>query len=161
LIVWRLAPRAHARQLDGVGNRDTGARWNSGRGRGVVYTSLSVATCVLETYVHLGPALRARLPDNLMLVEIDLPADAGVVRLGHEQIPVDADQPTQDGRTWYQQTGDAWLEARMALALIAPSAVVPQELNAMLNPAHPRMADVRIASSRPFRFDPRRATRLA
>jgi len=99
LIVWRLAPRAHARQLDGVGNRDAGARWNSGRGRGVVYTSLNVATCVLETYVHLGPALRARLPDNLMLVEIHVPEDAGVVRVGREQIPGDADQPRQDGRT--------------------------------------------------------------
>lgn len=100
MIVWRLAPRRHARSLDGVGNRDAGARWNSDRGRGVVYTSLNVATCLLETYVHLGPALRARLPDNLMLVEIEVPEDAGVVRLGREQIPADADHLDQDGRSW-------------------------------------------------------------
>jgi RES domain-containing protein len=68
LIVWRLAPRRHATNLDGAGNPDTGARWNSGRGRGVVYTSLNVATCVLETFVHFGPTLRARLPENLMLI---------------------------------------------------------------------------------------------
>jgi RES domain-containing protein len=49
MIVWRLAPRRHARNLDGAGNRDRGARWNSGRGHGVVYASLNVATCVLET----------------------------------------------------------------------------------------------------------------
>lgn len=160
MIVWRLATRQHAGKLDGVGNRDSGARWNSGRGRGVVYTSLNVATCVLELYVHLGPALRARLPDNLVLVEIDVPDDVGTLRLGRDQIPADADRPRRDGRTWYQQTGDAWLEASEPLVLIAPSAVVPQELNAMLNPAHPRMSEVRIVSAIDFRLDPRLATRL-
>lgn len=44
-----------------------GARWNSGRGRGVVYASLNVATCVLETFVHFGPRLRAKLPGNFVL----------------------------------------------------------------------------------------------
>jgi RES domain-containing protein len=92
LIVWRLAPRRHATQLDGVGNRDTGARWNSGRGRGVVYTSLNVATCVLETFVHLGPTLRVHLPQNLMLVAIEVPEDAGMIRITREQVSNDADR---------------------------------------------------------------------
>jgi RES domain-containing protein len=158
LIVWRLAPRRHATSLDGAGNRDRGARWNSGRGRGVVYASLNVATCVLETFVHFGPTLRARLPDNLMLVEIRVPDDAGVLRIEADAVPTDADVPGADGRTWYQRTGDAWLEAGEALILIAPSLVVPKEWNVMLNPAHPRMADVVIVASERFRFDPRLAT---
>lgn len=160
LTVWRLSARRRARDLDGAGNRDRGARWNSGRGRGVVYTSMSVATCVLETFVHFGPELRKTLPSNLMLVEIAVPDDAGILRIGREQIATDADRPRRDGRTWYQRTGDRWLERGDALVLIAPSAVVPQELNAMLNPAHPRMADVRIVSSTRFRFDPRLAVTL-
>jgi RES domain-containing protein len=159
LIVWRLAPRRHARSLDGAGNRDRGARWNSGRGRGVVYTSLNVATCVLETFVHFGPTLRGRLPDNLMLVEIRVPDGAGVLRIEAGEIPADADVAGADGRTWYQRTGDAWLESGEALVLIAPSLVVPKEANAMLNPAHPRMADVTIVASEPFRFDLRLAVR--
>ena len=160
MIVWWLSARRRARDLDGAGNRDGGARWNSGRGGGVVYTSLNVATCVLETYVHFGPALRARLPQNLVLVAIDVPEDAGIVRIAREQIPADADQPRPDGRSWYQQTGDAWLDGREALVLVAPSAVVPQELNAMLDPAHPRMPEVRIVEHEPFRFDPRLAVGL-
>jgi hypothetical protein len=52
------------------------------------------------------------------------------------------------------------LERGEALVLIAPSAVVPQELNVMLNPAHPRMTDVRIIASTRFRFDPRLAVAL-
>jgi len=158
MIVWRLAPRRHARSLDGAGNRDQGARWNSGRGRGVVYASLNVATCVLETFVHFGPALRAKFPENLMLVEIRVPDDAGVLRVEPGEIPADGDVPGADGRTWYQRTGDAWLEAAEALVLVAPSIVVPREWNAMLNPAHVRMGDVTIGGSEPFRLDRRLAT---
>ena len=54
----------------------------------------------------------------------------------------------------------AWLERREALVLIAPSAVVPRELNAMLDPSHPGMAKVRIVAQEPFRFGPRLAVRL-
>jgi hypothetical protein len=43
------------------------------------------------------------------------------------------------------------------LLLIAPSFVVPQEHNVMINPDHPMMAEVKIASVEPFRFDPRLA----
>ena len=159
MIVWRLAPRRHATSLDGAGNRDSGARWNSGRGRGVIYASLNVATCVLETFIHFGPALRAKLPENLMLVELQVPDDAGVLRIEADEIPANADVSGADRRTWYQRTGDAWLERAETLVLIAPSIVVPKEWNAMLNPAHPRMADVKIVAAEPFRFDPRLATR--
>ena len=157
MIVWRLAPQRHATSLDGAGNRDRGARWNSGHGRGVVYTSLNAATCVLETLVHFGPSLRAKLPDNLVLVQIEVPDDAGVLRIDADAIPANAARRRADGRTWYQQTGDAWLERGAELVLIAPSVIVPREFNAMLNPAHSGMADVRIVTAEPFRFDPRLA----
>jgi RES domain-containing protein len=157
MIVWRLAPRRHARILDGAGNRDQGARWNSGRGRGVVYASLNVATCVLETFVHFGPTLRAKLPENLILVEIRVPDEAGVLRVELGEIPADAGVPGADRRTWYQRTGDAWLESTEALVLLAPSTVVPREWNAILNPAHARMGEVAIVGAEPFRFDPRLA----
>jgi RES domain-containing protein len=124
----------------------------------VVYASLNVATCVLETFVHFGPALRVRLPENLTLVEIRVPDDAEVLRVEAEEIPDDADARGADGRTWYQRTGDAWLESAAALVLVAPSVVVPREWNAMLNPAHPRMTDIRIVGVEPFRFDARLAT---
>lgn len=123
----------------------------------MVYTSLNVATCVLETLVHFGPQLRAKLPDNLVLVRIEIPDDVATLKMTAEEIPPDADAIGTDGRTWYQRTGDAWLEHGAELVLLAPSAVVRYELNAMLNPAHPRMVDVRIVSPEPFRFDPRLA----
>jgi RES domain-containing protein len=142
--LYRLASRRHTRRLDGAGNRDSGARWNSGRGRGVVYTSLNVSTCVLEMLVHFGPSLRTRLPGNIMLVEIEAPDNAGIETI-----------EAVDGRSWFQRTGDAWLERGEALILLAPSLVSPRDRNAMLNPAHPRMKHVRVLHVERFRFDPR------
>jgi RES domain-containing protein len=155
--LYRLASRRHARRLDGAGNRDSGARWNSGRGRGIVYTSLNVSTCVLETLVHFGPSLRTRLPRNIMLVEIEAPDDAGIETIEAVDIPDSAARVGADGRTWFQRTGDAWLERGEALILLAPSLVSRRDRNAMLNPAHPRMKDVRILHVERFRFDPRLA----
>jgi RES domain-containing protein len=54
-----------------------------------------------------------------------------------------------------QAFGDTWLAAGVDLILAAPSVIVPEELNVMLNPAHPRMHEVAIVSARRFRFDPR------
>jgi RES domain-containing protein len=114
---------------------------------------------VLETFIHFGPTLRVKLPENLMVVEIRVPDDAGVFRVEPDQIPADADLRGTDGRSWYQRTGDAWLESAEALVLMAPSLVVPKEWNTMLNPAHRRTVEVRIVASEPFRFDQRLATR--
>ena len=80
-----------------------------------------------------------------------------MLRVGIDEIAADAGVPGGDRRTWYQRTGDAWLEGADNLVLIAPPIVVPKEWSAMLNPAHPRMADVRIVASEPLRFDPRLA----
>lgn len=122
-----------------------------------MYTSLNVSTCVLEMLVHFGATLRMRLPGNVTLVVIEAPENAGNQAIEAADIPTNAARPGADGRTWFQRTGDAWLEREAALILVAPSLVSPHDKNAMLNPMHPCMKDVRIVSAEPFRFDPRLA----
>lgn len=51
--------------------------------------------------------------------------------------------------------GDEWLARGEFLWFEAPSVIVPQDTNVMLNPAHPAMADVRVVEEEPFRFDSR------
>lgn len=108
--LYRLASRRYAGKLDGGGNRDHGARWNSGRGRGVVYASFSLATSILEMMVHFGPSQRVRLPKNIMLVEIEAPDDAGVETVRQEDIPKTSERLDATGRTWRQRRGDEWLD---------------------------------------------------
>jgi RES domain-containing protein len=147
--VWRLSRPEFARRLDGGGNRETGARWNS-PGRGVVYTSRSLALCVLETLVHL-PSIR--FVQGLVAVRIDIPDDAGVEIVAPADLP--PDRLAEEATVWFRARGDSWLEAGSALALVAPSVLVPQEENVMLNPRHRHADRIRIEEEVPFSFDPR------
>jgi len=83
--VWRLSRPEFARRLDGGGNRETGARWNS-PGAGVVYTSRSLALCVLETIVHLPSA---RFVQGFVAVRIEVPDNAGVEMVTPAELPDD------------------------------------------------------------------------
>lgn len=150
-LVWRLSPPAYAEALDGEGNRIFGARWNS-PGRGVVYTCENLSLCVLETYVHFSPAQRETIPD-FEAVQISIPDDAGSTHIQFEEYHgiLAADDPLYA----FRKLGDNWLASGRDLMLIAPSIVVPEDMNVMLNPTHPRMRNVEIVSRRRFQFDPR------
>lgn len=149
--VWRLTPPAYARLLDGEGSRIAGGRWNS-PGRPLLYTSSHLSLSVLEVFVHFPPELRDNLPE-LEAVRIVVPDDVGAVEvsLGQFEGLMAAPDPLAACRA----TGDEWLARGSDLILKAPSVVVPEEMNVMLNPGHVRMREVRIESSRRFRFDPR------
>jgi RES domain-containing protein len=152
--VWRLTSPAFARILNGEGNRIFGARWNS-PGRGVVYTCAHLSLCVLETYVNMPPEQRQSLPD-FEAVRISFPDDTGTTEVTIPDMERMLSAP--DPKSACRVIGDRWLDAAANLILVAPSVVVPEEPNVMLNPAHPRMRDVSIVSTRKFRFDPRLAS---
>lgn len=148
---WRLTPSAFARALDGEGASLTGGRWNS-RGVPMLYTSSHLSLCVLEVFVHLPPALRNSII-AFEAVRLNIPDDTGITHIspGELETMLTRPDPLEACRT----AGDAWIAAGRDLILAAPSAVVPEELNLMLNPAHARMSDVTIVSTRRFRFDAR------
>ncbi|MGH6924955.1 MAG: RES family NAD+ phosphorylase [Propylenella sp.] len=152
-VVWRLTPTDFAHLLDGEGSRFAGGRWNS-PGKAVLYTSSHLSLSVLEALVHLPPPLRRDLPE-MEAVRIAVPDDAIA-----EDISIDRFRRLMAGSeplAVCRAAGDAWLERGTALLLRAPSVVVSEELNLMINPAHGRMREVRIVSSRRFSFDPRMA----
>lgn len=152
--VWRLTRPEFARRLDGAGNRETGARWNS-PGAGVVYTSRALSLCVLETIVHL-PSIR--FVRGLVATRIYVPDDAGVEVVTAAELPRDLVSP--EAAAWLRRRGDHWLAAGTALALVAPSVVVPQEHNVMINPQHPQANRVRVEEETPFGLGPRLLSRL-
>jgi RES domain-containing protein len=154
-VVWRLAAPAYAEALTGAGNRIFGARWNS-PGRGVVYTAINLSLAVLETYFHLAPEQRDA-PPEFEAVCINVPDDAGTTHVSIIEFEELIAAP--DPERAFRAAGDRWLIAANDLVLRAPSAIVPEESNIMLNPQHPRMRDVAIVSTRPFRFDPRLVSR--
>jgi RES domain-containing protein len=148
---WRLTPSAFARALDGEGASLVGGRWNS-QGVPVLYTSLQLSLCVLEVLVNIPARLRDDLAD-FEAVRLSIPDDAGTKEIGIREF--EAMLASADPLGACRVVGDDWIAKGRDLILAVPSVVVPEELNLVLNPVHPRMGEVAIVSSRRFRFDAR------
>lgn len=147
--VWRVVKRTHAATaFDGKGAQRFGGRWNSG-GRRAIYVSASKSLALLELLVHLD--VTQRLP---RLVAFAFELDERLIeRLPAEQLP--PRWRTLSGRAATQQLGDEWLASGRTLALAVPSAIVPEESNYLLNPAHPAFARLTFGRPMPFLLDPR------
>jgi len=147
--LWRVVKRKHAATaFDGKAALRFGGRWNS-PGRRAVYASASKSLAVLEVLVHLD--VGRPLP---RLVAFTFDVDSKLVdHLAAVQLP--RHWRTSRGLLATQQLGDTWLASGSALALAVPSTIVPEELNYLLNPAHPAFGRLRFGRSIPFLLDPR------
>lgn len=116
----------------------------------LVYTSATLSLAVLELLVHTDPE---DLPADLMAVPASLP-----VKVRRQEVT-----PSDLPRTWRQypaplatQTlGTDWANARKSTVLVVPSAIVPQERNYVLNPAHPDFRRLEVGKAEPFTLDTR------
>lgn len=126
-----------------------GGRWNH-RGTRVVYTSSTLSLAVLELLVHLDDD---ELAKDYVGIPADIPDPVEITRIRASSLP----------REWRHfprpqalaDLGSRWAAARETAVLAVPSAIVPHELNYMLNPLHPHFTRIRIGRPEPFSFDPR------
>ena len=141
--VGRVAKRSSAAR------RYSCMRWTP-RGRPVVYTSQSISLAVLEyalNYKRHGwlPAAvlaRATIPDD---VTVESVAAAALPESWRDRDPPQA----------LRDIGEDWLRRARTACLQVPSAIVPQESNYLLNPAHPHFDKLTIGAVEPFNFDRR------
>ncbi|MCB1963088.1 MAG: RES domain-containing protein [Rhodocyclaceae bacterium] len=146
ITVWRLVTaRFAATAFSGEGARLYGGRWNR-KGAPMIYTAASQSLAMLEILVQDEP-LRARY----VMIPATLPR-----RLKREQIAL-ADLPAnwQDpaARAHLQTLGADWLKRSSSAVLAVPSAVIPDELNYLLNPQHPDFSKIEIGAARAFVTD--------
>lgn len=129
----------------------TGGRWNA-KGTPVVYTSETRALACLETLVHLNAS---GLPLNRYLVAIDVP-DAvwsAAAKLEPSSLPVgwEAEPPGMVSI----DIGTTWLKSSRSALLFAPSVIVPEEFNVLINPDHPDAHSISATKVRLWLYDPR------
>ena len=133
--VWRLVtPQYAATALSGEGAARYGGRWNT-VGTRTVYTADSLALATLELVVHLTGA---RV--TYVAIELELPARA-TTHLSLDRLP---DRWHHDDAAT-RPVGDEWLGSARSLALTVPSALVAPrsgERNVLINPTHPRCAQI-------------------
>ena len=134
-----------AAAFDGQGGLYGHGRWHI-RGRLIVYAADHTALAMAEALVHLQ---RSNSIEAFNHWEIDIP-DSHI-----RQTPLLAAEWKNDIPST-QAFGDAWLRAKSSVAHLVPSALVPGDLNCLINPAHPDF-DLRwvAAGPNPFQFDPR------
>jgi RES domain-containing protein len=148
-IGWRIerAQRA-APAFSGEGARIYGGRWNS-RGFRVAYLGEHQSLSALEVFVNNQPLSAAA--DHVML---SAEWDAALM----ETVPVGKLPPDWRGSPPGAKTaavGDRWLREARSAVLAVPSAIIPAEMNFLLNPAHPDFRRISIGKPQPFEFDPR------
>jgi RES domain-containing protein len=148
--VFRICRKTHAKDpLSGRGALRVAGRWHS-QGVRVVYASASRALAALEVLVHVDADLA---PDDLVRIEIDLPGS----------LPIETVKAAALAAGWrahpapesLRAIGDRWIRRGTSPVLRVPSAVVPEESNYLLNPAHAEIKRVSVVAIEPFAYDAR------
>lgn len=147
--VWRIAKKKYALDRKGGGAYRSGGRWNS-PGIAAIYAGLTPEIAALEKLVHTGDIL----PADLVLARIDLPDDQALY-LRYDVTLLPKGWNALPSSISAVGIGDTFLRDGEYLAMIIPSAVMPEAFNVVINPAHPAFATVTIAVVRPFEFDSR------
>jgi RES domain-containing protein len=116
----------------------------------VVYTSATLSLATLEYFVHMDPR---DMPRDLVAIPAEIPDTVARTEIRAEALP--ANWRAYPAPEALGELGTAWARARRTAILLVPSAIVPQERNVLLNPAHADFRHIRLGSPEPFSFDPR------
>ncbi len=147
--VYRLTNRRDPTDVfSGEGARRVAGRWHPA-GVAIVYTSSATSLALLEVLVH---ANRSQLKTLGFVHAVDVP-DALIEIPALSDLPADWNHPKRSDHA--RAYGEAWALSKRSLALAVPSVVVPQELNVLLNPAHPDFAALPFGGPTPLAYDAR------
>ena len=147
--VFRIARTRYVADLTGTGARLYGGRWNH-EGSSLIYTSSTRALATVEFLVHVPIGL---VPRDLGIATIEVPDGAVPDQVTEADLPLNWRQhpPPRE----LVRIGSDWAISKRSLLLAVPSAVVPGEVNFLINPAHPEMVQVKLIDTQPYALDER------
>jgi len=148
---WRIVKKKfESSAFDGEGARLYGGRWNS-IGNRLIYAASSQSLAALEILVHVS---RPSLLQTYVALSIEIPNDF-----------IETADPGKLPKNWLasppptklQKIGDKWVRSGSSVVLAVPSAVIPGEVNFLLNPTHADFAKLLVRKPVMFEFDKRLA----
>jgi RES domain-containing protein len=148
MIIFRIVNAAFKDDLSGTGASIYGGRWNS-KGNKALYTASHISLALLELVVNFNASDSPLLPDY-HLIHIDIPTD-NLISIKAEDLKPD----WQKDLSYTRFIGDEFLGENKSLLLKIPSAVVPEECNYLINPAHKLFRSIRIIHSKSYVVDRR------
>lgn len=152
LTLWRLTKAGYTDSaFSGDGAWQYGGRWTP-PGKRAVYCASSRALAVLEIAVHL-PATLATYAYAFFAVGV--PEDLVISTVPLASLPEGWDSLVMSNDL--HGYGLAWLDAAETAVMEVPSAVIPDEMNYVLNPAHPDFGRLEIGEPEAYVLDRRLA----
>jgi RES domain-containing protein len=146
MLVYRICHEKWAQSLKASGYP---ARWNS-KGVMVIYTAATRALACLENLVH-----RSGEGENksFRVMIIDIPDSVSRKNIDMNLLSTN----------WFdvakysdcRRLGDLWAHEGRYCMLKVPSAIIPDEINYLINPNHPDFKQIRVKRVEAFRFDKR------
>jgi RES domain-containing protein len=150
MLVWRIVPkRRYSQAFTGEGARLYGGRWNP-RGVRVVYTSATLSLAALEYFVHVSKETR---PEDLVSISLEIPKNLRIERFSESTLS--SNWRVYPATDELKEIGKKWIKSGATAVLAVPSAVIPQELNYLINPDHPDFKKMKISKPTPFNLDER------
>ena len=154
LKVFRIVTQRHmADAFSGEGARLFGGRWNP-KGISMVYAASSRSLAILEMLVQDQP-LRARY----VIIPARIPSTIRIKHMASSALP--ADWITAERVVHLRAIGLDWINRTKTAVLRVPSAVVPNEFNYLLNPAHPEFGRIVVGKVETLTTDPSLVEKLA
>lgn len=147
--VFRIARSEYVHDLSGVGARIHGGRWNR-KGAAIIYTSETRALATVEFLVHVPIGIR---PSDLSIAHIRTPDRSIPEEVRVPELP--SNWRTFPAPPELAQVGTEWLRSKRSLLLRVPSAVVEEEFNILINPAHPDIRKVPVVEVEKFEINER------
>ncbi len=148
MIVYRVGKSRFAHDLSGEGARLFGGRWNYPL-TPCIYTSGSRALAILEYSVNVNIHT---IPRALSITCIEIP-DTGILQLQQADLPGNWKEMPAPFST--REFGTGLLQGPNSPIIEVPSAIVPEEVNYLLNPLHPLHQKCKILSVKDFVYDVR------
>ena len=149
MLVYRISGQRFANDLSVTGARLNGGRWNS-VGLSLLYAASYRSLALLEILVH---TTNNYVPDDLMLITIEIPDTILIKEILHEEISDELNR--KKAQAQFQTIGDKWIKSQTSLILKVPSVIIPEEFNYLINPLHKDFHKVKIKETKLFRFDER------
>jgi len=145
MIVYRLANAAYINDLTGTGAKLYGGRWNMA-GFAAIYTAENISLSALEILVNTD---KNKIPPAYSLLKLYIPDGLAVKKINAENLK----------DKWYgdfeysQFIGSEFLRSGKEAIMKIPSAVIREENNFLLNPAHTDFKKITVKEVTAFDFD--------
>ena len=145
--VYRISKCQYIEDLEGTGAARYPGRWNS-KGTYILYTAATPSLALLESVVHISNIAIS----SYCMICLNVPEDK-IKTIAAAELP----------DNWFvnppidvlKQTGDSFIKENKFLALKIPSAIMPEENNFLLNPAHPDFKKISTVYVRTIPIDER------